>query len=221
MTNPAPAPTYLPEDRATRFFRVRYTVTVALLAALLLFLLPFAQVKCANSVLAENSGLGIAAGFPWKLGSMGNAFNMMGQEKNPLQNNKALADKPNIFALVALAAVLAGIIISLLPFSHRAVAAISVSLLALLMLVALLIQFKVQLKRALADEEEGVGMILKIQFTPWYFATLFCLAAAAFFAWKHHRIELEDALQRAYDFEFERSAGADPGAPVPPGSPPA
>lgn len=216
MTNPEPAPLYLPEDRATRFFRRRYTVTIALLAALLLFLLPFAQVKCANSVLAENSGLGIAAGFPWKLGSMGNAFNMMGQEKNPLKNNKALTDKPNIFALVALAAVLAGIFISLLPFSHRAVASLSVSLLALLMLVALLIQFKIQLKRALADEEEGVGMILKIQFTPWYFATLFCLAAAAFFAWKHHRIELEEALQRTYDFEFERPAEADTGSPVPP-----
>lgn len=221
MTTAETVPVYLPGDRAARFFRRRYTVTFALLAALLLFLLPFAQVKCANSVLAENSGLGIAAGFPWKLGSMGNAFNMMGEEKNPLKNTRALADKPNIFALVALAAVLAGIFISLLPFSHRAVAALSVSLLALLMLVALLVQFKLQLKRALADEEEGVGMILKIQFTPWYFATLFCLAAAAFFAWKHHRLELEDALQRAYDFEFERSAGADGDAPVPPVPPPA
>jgi hypothetical protein len=221
MTNPEPVPLPLSEDRATRFFRQRYTVTFALLAAILLFLLPFAQVKCGSSVLAENSGLGIAAGFPWKLGSMGNAFNMMGEEKNPLKNNKALADQPNIFALVAMAAVVAGIFLSLLSFTHRAVTSISLSLLAFLMLVALLVQFKLQLKTALADEKEGVGMILKIQFTPWYFATLFCLAAAAFFAWKHHRIELDDAIRRTVDFEFERSATEAPDSASPPAAPPA
>lgn len=196
------------EDRATRFFRMRYTSTVTLALGILLFFLPFVQVKCGPSVLAENSGMGIALGRPWKLGSLGSAFSMMDKEKNPLSRERALKDKPNVFALLALAAVLAGLAVSLFRFSHRAVTVMSTSIFALLMLLALLIQYRMQLNKALSGDGDAAaaGAFIKIGFTIWYYITLLFLAAAAFFSYKHHRIELADALAGAYDFEFERQA---------------
>jgi hypothetical protein len=72
-----------------------------------------------------------------------------------------------------------------------------------------MIQYKMVMRSAMADGGKTAGDmnmdgLIKIQFVIWYYISLFSFIAAAFFNFKHHKIEMEDAIARAVDFEFQR-----------------
>jgi uncharacterized membrane protein len=199
---------YFSTSNTDAFFRKRYSTTWVLALGLLLFLLPFSQVKCASATLAENSGLGIALGWQWKIVMAGSSNELLKKiTKDEPGRKNDLKEKPNIFAIVALIAGLIGIVVSLLTYNHRSLIVFSAGALGVVMLIALLIQFKMVLQSALSakgGKEMDMSSIITVQFTFWYFLSLFLFAAAAFIGFKQYKIELQDALKRAYDFEFER-----------------
>jgi len=45
--------------------------------------------------------------------------------------------------------------------------------------------------------------LIKVKFTIWYYISLAAFIAAAFFGYKHHTIEMQDAIERQIDFEFQ------------------
>jgi hypothetical protein len=76
------------------------------------------------------------------------------------------------------------------------------------MLLAVMVQYKLAMKSALSDNSKGtmdvnMGMVLKVQFTMWFFLSLASFAAASFFSYKYHVIEMEDAISKSVDFEFQ------------------
>jgi hypothetical protein len=207
------SPAYFKQGEAEKFFRKKYISSWFFGAGLLVFLLPFAQVKCSSTTLAENSGIGIALGRQWKVAMVGssdellNKINQASKEKgkDPLKN------EPNIFAIIALAAGFTGLVFSFLLVRNRSLVSMSAGILAALMLIALLIQYKLVMQSALSEkgdkgnEDLNFGGIITIQFTIWYFISLISFATAAFIGYKKHSIELKEALKNTYDFEFERN----------------
>ncbi len=190
------------------FFRKKYVTTWAFALGLLLFLLPFSQVKCGSATLAENSGLGIALGWQWKIAMLGSSNELLKAiKKDEPANKNSLKEKPNVFAIVAILAGLIGLVMSVIEYKSRSLVTMSAGILGAIMLIALLVQFKLVLQSSLSDKgdkEMNMSSIITVQFTIWYFLSVFLFAAAAFISFKKYKLELQDALKRAYDFEFER-----------------
>src|SRR3954471_14062422 len=51
---------------STSLFGTKIPSSIAFLLAILLFLLPFAEIRCNGAAVANNTGLGIATGTEWK-----------------------------------------------------------------------------------------------------------------------------------------------------------
>lgn len=206
------SPVIYTNSNTDNFFRKRHTVTISFAVALLLFLMPFAELKCSSMTLAGNTGIGLALGKKWKVVMM-NDNELMDKINSSARDGKKNAlesDGPNIFLIIAIGAGLCGLVFTFTNFKLRPVLCMCAGILSFLMLIAIMIQFNIAMKSALAQKDKNsglnmeMGMLMKINFTIWYYASLTAFAAAAFFSYKHHRIELQDAIDRTVDFEFQR-----------------
>ena len=159
-------------EKADIFFRKRYTATIAFAVGLILFLLPFAELKCNTTTLVQNTGIGIALGNKWKAPVLGGYDDIFKKANSTIRNNQkdSLNAGPDIFTLIALAAGFAGFAFSLSPLKARPVAGIAAGILAALMLIAMMIQYKILLKTQMADKGKSngsdfdIGSVLKINF---------------------------------------------------------
>ncbi|MCX6316596.1 MAG: hypothetical protein NTW29_04855 [Bacteroidetes bacterium] len=211
---PGPA-IYIPRE-GEAFFRNRHNVTVAFAVAILLFLLPFAEIRCMNNTLAKNTGLGIAIGSQWKSDMMGGLKDMMdsmpGKEDSKKDFGKQMKDTPNGFAIAALVAGVIGLVVGLLQVKSRSLIVMCAGILGVIMLVALMIQMKIQLRSQMGAGKKGgdfsssgaMDYVLSVKFTIWYYISLISFAVGGFFGYKHHRIELVDALRSSHAFDFQK-----------------
>lgn len=204
------SPEIFSESKANDFFRKRHTNTVSFAVGILLFLLPFVEVKCGAVTMAGNTGVGIAAGLPWKtaMGASDNEYFDKLRQPSAKSSKQLLSEGPNVFAMLALVFAALGVAICFSYHRMRSMTGLSAGILAALMMIALLIQYKLAMRTAMSSNDEirdiNMGAIVQMKFTAWYFLSLASFAAAAFFSYKHSRIELDDALEKAVDFEFQQ-----------------
>jgi hypothetical protein len=207
-------PVYYKHDSTDNFFRKRYTATISFAIGILLFLLPFVQLKCSSVTIAENSGIGLATGGQWKVTMMGGTNDLF-KNLNSLKSNskrEVLRIAPDWFLLLAIVFAAGGIIFSVSKWNMRAMVSMSAGLLSALMLIAAMIHLKILLKAQIptGNKNDSLGLnmggLVGVQFTIWYYLSLASFAAAAFFSYKHHTIEMEDAISRVVDFEFQRKS---------------
>lgn len=203
------SPVIFSDTKANNFFRKRHTNTISFAVGILLFLLPFAEVKCGSVTLVGNTGIGLVMGTPWKT-AMGLGDNeYFNKLKGPSEKTtrEMLTAGPNVFAILALVFAAAGVAVCFSNHRTRSMAGMSTGILAALMLIALLIQYKLAMNSALSSSEDtkdiDMSKLVKLKFTTWYYLSLASFAAAAFFSYWHSRIELEDAMEKAVDFEFQ------------------
>ncbi|MBK6826045.1 MAG: hypothetical protein IPG86_03845 [Chitinophagaceae bacterium] len=199
-----------------QFYRRRHNSTIAFAIGILLFLLPFVEFKCGNMALIGNSGIGLVIGSHWKVSSSwakNELRERMGKGKTEAES--LLKDGPNIFAIAALAAGLFGLGIAFSSFNWRSMAGMCAGILAALMLIAVMVKFKIEMRgltsgKKLGDDQLGldVGGLLKIQFTIWYYFSLLAFIAAAFFNYMRDKLALRDAMAAAVDFDFQRQEQA-------------
>ena len=187
------------------FFKRPYSLTTFLAAGILLFFLPFVHVKCGENTLAENTGLGIATGQPWKMSTDWGSNDFSKTFKTSMDRKKSgLRSGINVFALVALVAGILGLAFSLINDPVRPLVAMCAGILAAIMLIALMIQLKAQMRSGGAGKNESFSMMIKVQFTIWYYISLFCFAVAGLLGLRHYKDELNEKLKSAHDFEFEK-----------------
>jgi hypothetical protein len=157
--------------------------TVSLIVGVLLFLLPFAEVKCNGNTLVDNTGLGMATGGEWKVsekGLFGTDFFEGEVGKNMNSSNRR--QDPNIFAIIALGMGILGVVFSFINNRGGITAVMVSSFIALGAMIALFIDIKDKSKLA-AGEYPGdihkVQMKITVDFTPWFYITciLFLLVA--------------------------------------------
>jgi hypothetical protein len=177
---------------STGLFGTKIPATAAFLIAILLFLLPFAEVRCNGSAMASNTGLGIAMGSEWKEVVTKNIF---GESLSSNNNKKEFNQKrdPNIFAIAALALAVLGLLIAFLNFSGGGKVNLFIGLLAAASLIAMLIDLKSKAKSddsiKSSDANFNMGMKITVGGTGWFYFALILFFAAAFFSWQRSKVK--------------------------------
>jgi hypothetical protein len=211
MESQTPTVFYSNND-SSNFFRKKYTTTVAFSIGLLLFLLPFVQLNCGSVTIAENTGLGLATGTSWNISSSGSSGTILKELNASKSNNERerIKIEPDWFLLLAIVFAVGGIIISISNWKMKPLAAMSAAILATLMLVAAIVHLKILVRSQIpaSGKDDSLGMnfsgLIKVKFTIWYYISLAAFIAAAFFSYKHHAIEMKDAMEGQIDFEFQQ-----------------
>ena len=154
--------------------------------------MPFAEVRCNGNPMARNTGLGIAMGSEWKEVVSKNVF---GQSLNTDDNKQDFNQRqdPNIFAIAALALGVIGFLIALLDFKGGGKINLIVALLAMVSLIAMLIDLKSKAKSNTSvkssDLDLNMGVKVTVDGTNWFYFALILLLAAAFFSWQRRKIQ--------------------------------
>lgn len=173
--------TFLPKNRFT---------SIGFLVGVLLFLLPFVDIKCNGQSLATNTGVGLAFGTNYKttgqLNSLDNTFGK-NTKKSDTENEKG---KMFIAALIALGLGILGLLLSLISNRSNKTTMI-IGILAAIALIVLMIQIKSDIKdKSGTSTSEGFDNTVTVtaEFTAWYFLSLISFLAAAFFSYRQGNV---------------------------------
>jgi hypothetical protein len=173
------------------FLRKKHTSTIAFVVAVLLFALPFVEVRCNGVTVAQNTGFGLAFGSDYKLGkemkSLRDSFNSERTDKK--EGPSKDSGKFYVLALIALLLGVAGIAISFTDIRSGIVNTV-VGALAALLLIGLMVQINNDFKERLGPSTHDAtdGMTLSIAFTVWYYLSIISFLAAAFFSFKRGQL---------------------------------
>ena len=174
-------------------FGTRIPTTVCFAVAVLLFFLPFAQVKCNGTTIVQNTGLGIAIGSEWK--ATGFDTGNFGDQKT--NTDKPKKQGPNIYAIAALGLGVLGLLISFGNAKSGGLGSVVTGLLSAGALIGLLVDLKnnsdlkapaTPVNKPANDMFGGLGdlnnMRITLDFTPWFYIAVIGFLAAAFFGYK-------------------------------------
>lgn len=185
-------------------FGTKIPSTVAFAIAVLLFFLPFIDIKCNTISLQTVSGVQLATGFKMKNNSSDNSFlndvKTDSVDKTITKATTSTDDKdPNLYAMIALGLGILGLVLSF----TKAKAAIGVAMVtgvaSAAAMVGLLLDIKKKVKMDMPDTGSGndisdgidkIGktvsdkMNISVDFTPWFYIALIAFLAAAFFCYK-------------------------------------
>jgi hypothetical protein len=181
METNQPTTTVITTPPSRGLFGTRIPPATAFAIGILLFLLPFAQIRCNNTTLAENSGLGIALKQEWK--TFASNFGEDSRDKKSIDNSQT--ENASYYAIVALALAAIGLILALLNIKWGAAAA---GILSFAALIGLMIDLKridlnsLNDKPANSDFNLGMNMKISLQFTPWFWIAVILFLAAAIFS---------------------------------------
>lgn len=168
----------------------RFSFTsISFLVGLLLFLLPFVEIRCNGETFATNTGIGLALGIDYKTTSQvkspDNPFDGK-PEKKAIEKEKG---KLYVFALIAFLLGITGLILSLTrPKSNQSL--VFIGSLAALCLIILFIQIQMDVKQKPTGNDDNVlGNTLKVTavFTAWYYLSVISFIVAAAFSYRPTR----------------------------------
>lgn len=165
--------------------------SASFLVAILLFLLPFVEIKCNDQPLASNTGIGLAFGTDYKTTSqmktLDNPFGKTSSEKAVTEKQKG---EMYVSALIALILGAIGLALSMVN-SKPNTAGVIIASLAAICLIVLMIQIQMDIKdKPLKGGEDDFGSNIKVtaEFTAWYYLSLISFIAAAFFSYRRKPI---------------------------------
>ena len=189
-----PPQTYVPAA-APGMFGTKIPSSVAFVVAILLFLLPFSEIKCGGSALMNNTGLGFALGKDWKIAG--------GYGKDMLKDmdSKTSNEKDKTVQMLIIAGLGLGVLGLLFSFAGSATGArmgIVTGVLGAGSLVAFMFILKKWfndglVKQAAEKAKDGTDslgldkmgdMKFSLAFTPWFYIAVISFLAAAFFCYK-------------------------------------
>jgi hypothetical protein len=158
--------------------------SVTFLIAILLFLLPFVNIKCNNQKFASNTGIGLAFGINYKTTSQ------LKSDKG--DRNLSISEKQSgkmyVAALIALLLGIAGFVLTVLNPGYNKINTM-IAVLGALALIVLLIQIKYDVKdKSGHDITDGLTANLKVavEFTVWYYLSLVSFIAASFLSYRQN-----------------------------------
>jgi hypothetical protein len=204
-TNQPTSPTttaYVPVSAAPGMLGTRTPSSVAFAIGILLFFLPFSEMRCGGSAFMNQTGKGFILNENWKpTGTAG----MLGKESMKESTSKVTGEKAGntrIFAMAAAGLALLGFLLSFANARTGGIGGIVTGILAAGALVAMMFDLKKWFSDSLAKEamdktKEGADNIgldkigntmgdIKptLAFTPWFYIAVVAFLAAAFFCYK-------------------------------------
>jgi hypothetical protein len=198
-TTPITPTTYAPASAAPGMFGTKIPSTVAFVVGILLFLLPFAELKCSGTTIATKSGLDYAMGSDWKTAS-----GMMGKDMQDKSTSTDKMQKGNTqyLAIGALGLAILGLALSFASAKAGGSGGLITGILSAGALIGLMIDEKKNLaasmkNQALDKAKEGADsfgldkignsmndMKPTLSFSPWFYIAVIAFLSAAFFCYK-------------------------------------
>jgi len=171
-----------PASSSTGLFGTKIPSSMAFLLAILLFLLPFAEIRCNGNAVANNTGLGIATGQEWKELVTKNIFGN-GFENNPSANeSKVQKQDPNVFAIASLALGVIGVLIAFLTPRGGGRFNLFVGVLAAVSLIAMLIDLRSKAKSDTSGRSSNLD-IVTVDGTGWFYFTIILFILGGVFSY--------------------------------------
>jgi MFS family permease len=199
----------MPDDTSTTsfyhkpagVFGTRIPSSVCFAVGLLLFLLPFAELRCKpNSkalnvlniqVIGTNTGLGLALGADWNFDRSSDTNPYSEDRKTPTDRYNRKGLDPNIYAIIALSLAALGLCLSFVKRAKAAAINSITGLLAAGALIGLLFDLIRQSKYYIGDEKaNGPDEVMHstVVFTPWFYSCVIVLLVASFFSYKRMQL---------------------------------
>jgi lysylphosphatidylglycerol synthetase-like protein (DUF2156 family) len=207
----------------TGHLRSRYTVTVSYAIGVLLFLLPFLNIKCNSVKLASATGLQLVIGKVKN--EYKNSKEKSGDLKDLIDNRKINDDvedilagtqgkeklvQPNYFMLTALGLGIIGIIFSILGFRKRWLFSSITAWISVACFLITLISISFQASELAVD---STFLALSIQFTLWFYISFAAYIAAGIFSHKQANIDWRKWKQKEID-DYIKASQPDQGVPL-------
>jgi hypothetical protein len=168
---------------------MNYSSSIAFAVALLLFLLPFVEIKCNSTSLYKAKGIELVTGFTVKDDKDKNSDDALAVNDN--SNEK---QEPNSFAIAAFVLGILGLVLSFMNFKTRPLISTLTGVLAAICLIALLIQIKSDVgKWSMTGKTDphndlfkDMARTIKItaEFMAWYYLSVISFLVAAFFSYR-------------------------------------
>jgi hypothetical protein len=168
----------------------------------LLFLMPFVDIKCNNASLKKISGVELATGFNVDMDEDDSFLQQSPQADRNLKTNPGRREG-NTYALAALILGVVALVLSLIRIRAGATGAFVTGLLSAVALIALYIDINRQIKMDMkmpnmdgATDGFGLGkqmsgmMGISVDFTPIFYLSIIAFAAGAFFSYKRMKAKL-------------------------------
>lgn len=184
-----------PPSSSPGMFGTRTPSSVAFIVGILLFLLPFAEIKCGGTAIAKNSGFGIAIGTKWQNIASNNMFGD-NRDKEDKTDSEMKKQDPNIYAIAALGLGVLGLLLSFADARSAAGAALVTGILSAGALIGLMLDLQKKVKTDMGSntpKSDGGGLFgldklndmkMTIDFTLWFYVALIAFLVAAFFSYR-------------------------------------
>ena len=193
--------TFTSASAAPGMFGTKIPSSVAFAVGILLFLLPFAEIRCGGTKLATKSGLDFALDNKWKpLG--GGMFGKNDMKDNALSTGKEQKGNTQYLIIGALALGVIGLFLSFAGTKAGGAGGIATGILSAGALIGFMLDLKKNVNNSLREQaldkaEQGadnlgldkIGNTMgdikpTLAFSPWFYIAVIAFLAAAFFCYK-------------------------------------
>ena len=159
--------------------------TTSFVIALLVFLMPFLDIRCNEMSLKKINGVELATGY--QIDSPGNSNSIFGglEKKETSSFSKKEKKESNIYALAALLIGVTGLALSLLNVKTAMAAAAATGGLAAASLIGLMLDINRQVSSEQAAQSKNV--VISVNFTVWFYLSVLAFLAAAYFSYQRMR----------------------------------
>jgi len=189
------------------FYRTPYLTTISFAAGILLFFLPFVDVKCSGQTVATMSGMNMVTGSSSKNSSdmgfdrMANPFDS-GKDSTTIKTKTEKDGKSYMLAVAALALAIGGLIVSVIKKGGYNKLEILLGIAGAISLIALMIQVKSDVGDQIKTQSNSTANFngiadITVDFTIWFFLCLVSYLAAAFFSYKQKDLVNAEAIPPA------------------------
>jgi hypothetical protein len=181
--NPPASPTTVVTP-SPGIFGTKIPSTVSFAVGVLLFFMPFIDIKCNEMSVQTVNGIKLATGFQVKgPGDNNSLFGEM-EETGKSNSNKGESKDPNLFALAALALGIAGLLLSSLNNKAGGIGGLITGVLSAAALIGLMVDVKTGLKNEPLTGNGSDDVKISVDFTSWFYIALLAFLAAAYFSYR-------------------------------------
>ena len=198
---PTTSTTSAPASTAPGMFGTKIPSSVAFAVGILLFLLPFAEIRCGGTKLATKSGLDFALNSEWKTVG-GGMFGKNDMQDKALSAGKEQKGNTQYFIIGALALGVIGFLLSFAGAKAGGAGGIATGILSAGALIGFMLDLKKNINNSLREQavdkaKEGadnlgldkIGNTMgdikpTLAFSPWFYIAVIAFLVAAFFCYK-------------------------------------
>lgn len=164
-------------------FGTKIPSSVTFAVGVILFFMPFIEIKCSSMTIQSVSGIQLATGFNVKPNAGNSLFSGIETKDDLKMDDSAHKEGANIYAALALGFGLLGFILSMMNLKTGGIGGLIMGLLSSVTLIGLMIDVgnKIKLNIPKGDKE---SLDISIGLTSWFYVTLIVFLAGAFFSYK-------------------------------------